>query len=298
MALHTPLFDWHQSHGGRLVEFGGWMLPVQYSGIVAEHSAVRNAVGIFDISHMGRLSFGGPDSLAVIDHAWTNDAAGMKDFQVRYGLVCNENGGIIDDVLVYRWPYGWAMVVNAANRLTVVDQLKKYIAGKQCQLEDQTEKTGMIALQGPDAVEIAADLFEADIKSLKYYYAAATKCRGENFSGQSNRVYRRRRHRSHDGRNPDRRVMGGVCETGGRAVRIGCAGYAAVGGGDAFVWPRTECGYRPISGRPRLGGQTCQRRFCRQAGDDATKSRADAKTCGLGFGRQPGRSRRFKSSCR
>lgn len=178
MALHTPLFSWHQSHGGRLVEFGGWTLPVQYSGIVAEHQAVRSNVGIFDISHMGRLSFNGSDAQAVIDHAWTNDAAGMKDWQVRYGLFCNEDGGIVDDVLVYRWPYGWAMVVNASNRLAVVDRLNGYLAGKACQLQDQTTTTGMIALQGPKAVDLAADLFDVDVKAIKYYYAMATRCRG------------------------------------------------------------------------------------------------------------------------
>lgn len=179
MALHTPLFDWHSSHGGRIVEFGGWSLPVQYSGIVAEHTAVRTAAGLFDISHMGRLSMGGPDTLGVIDHAWTNDAAGMADFQVRYGLVCDEQGGVLDDVLVYRWPYGWLMVVNAANRLTVRERLQTYAVGKQCQINDQTESTGMIALQGPKAVDMAADLFEHDVKAIKYYHAAATRCRGQ-----------------------------------------------------------------------------------------------------------------------
>src|SRR4051794_37986046 len=116
MPLRTPLYDWHIAHGGRMVEFCGWNLPVQYTGIVAEHTAVRTAAGLFDISHMGRLSFGGADALSVIDYSWTNDAASMKEGQVRYGLFGNEAGGVVDDILVYRWPYGWAMVVNAANR--------------------------------------------------------------------------------------------------------------------------------------------------------------------------------------
>ena len=84
--------------------------------IIEEHKAVRTAAGLFDISHMGRLSFGGPDALALIQHVYTNNAATHEGLQVRYGLVCNEQGGIRDDVLVYRWPYGWAMVVNASNR--------------------------------------------------------------------------------------------------------------------------------------------------------------------------------------
>ena len=93
-GLRTPLFDWHVAHGGRMVEFGGWELPVQYVGVVAEHQAVRTSAGLFDISHMGRLSFGGPDAMALIQHVYTNDAATMTDGQVRYGLICNENGGV------------------------------------------------------------------------------------------------------------------------------------------------------------------------------------------------------------
>src|SRR3982751_2673138 len=116
MPLRTPLYDWPASHGGRLVEVGGWDMPVQYGGIVDEHQAVRTGAGLFDISHMGRLSFAGPGALDLIQHVWTNDAAKLKDFQVRYGLVCNDTGGVKDDALVYRWPYGWSMVVNASNR--------------------------------------------------------------------------------------------------------------------------------------------------------------------------------------
>ena len=130
MALRTPLYDWHVAHGGRMVEFGGWDMPVQYTSIVEEHQAVRTAAGLFDISHMGRLSFGGADALALIQQVYTNNAATMKDGQVRYGLVCNEQGGIRDDVLVYRWPYGWAMVVNASNRDKIVDWLDQHKGGR------------------------------------------------------------------------------------------------------------------------------------------------------------------------
>ena len=120
MGLRTPLYDWHLAHGARMVDFGGWDMPVQYTTIMEEHTAVRTAAGLFDISHMGRLSFAGPDALALIQHVYTNDAATMKDGQVRYGLICNERGGVRDDVLVYRWPYGYAMVVNAGNREKIV----------------------------------------------------------------------------------------------------------------------------------------------------------------------------------
>jgi aminomethyltransferase len=178
-GLKTPLFDWHVAHGGRIVEFGGWQMPVQYSGVVAEHLAVRSGAGLFDISHMGRLSFGGPDALALIQHVWTNDAASMVDGQVRYGLVCNDQGGIHDDVLVYRWPYGWTMVVNASNREKIVDVLDREKSGKDVQILDQTTTTGMLAIQGPKAIALCAGLFEFDAGTLKYYHAAPSRCRGQ-----------------------------------------------------------------------------------------------------------------------
>ena len=91
----TPLFDWHTAHGGRMVEFGGWEMPVQYRGIVDEHQAVRKAAGLFDISHMGRLSFQGDDSLRLLDQLLTCRVDNLVDGQVRYGLVCNQNGFIL-----------------------------------------------------------------------------------------------------------------------------------------------------------------------------------------------------------
>jgi glycine cleavage system T protein (aminomethyltransferase) len=177
--LRTPLYDWHLAHKARMVPFGGWDMPVQYTGIVAEHKAVRTWAGLFDVSHMGRLSFGGPGAEALIQHVWTNDAATMKDMQVRYGLVTNDRGGIRDDVLVYRWPYGWAMVVNASNRLKIVEHLEAHKGGRDVQIMDQTTATAMLAVQGPKAVELCRDLFDADPSSLKYYFAAPTRCRGQ-----------------------------------------------------------------------------------------------------------------------
>jgi aminomethyltransferase len=179
MASRTPLYDWHVAHGGRMVEFGGWDMPVQYTGIVEEHQAVRTAAGIFDISHMGRLSFAGPGALDLIQHVWTNDATGLKDFQARYGLVCNEQGGIRDDVLVYRWPYGFAMVVNASNRTKIVEWLRTHQGSRDVQLTDQTPTTAMVAVQGPRALELCKGLTEADAGQLAYYHAAATRYRGK-----------------------------------------------------------------------------------------------------------------------
>jgi aminomethyltransferase len=179
MASRTALYDWHLSHGARIVDFAGWDMPVQYESIAAEHQAVRSAAGLFDISHMGRLSFGGPDALALIQHAYTNNAATLKDGQVRYGLVCNDQGGIRDDVLVYKWPYGYAMVVNASNRAKIVGWLEETRAGMNVQVNDQTMDTVMIAVQGPRAIELCRGLTDADAGKLSYYFAAPTRCMGQ-----------------------------------------------------------------------------------------------------------------------
>jgi aminomethyltransferase len=163
-----------------MVEFGGWDMPVQYGSIVEEHHVVRAAAGLFDISHMGRLSFGGPDALALIQQVYTNNAATMKDGQVRYGLICNERGGIRDDVLVYRWPYGWAMVVNASNREKIVDWLGQLKGGRAVDIVDQTTTTCMIAIQGPQALALCRGLTDADAEKLGYYHATPTRYRGKD----------------------------------------------------------------------------------------------------------------------
>jgi aminomethyltransferase len=179
MGQRTILHDWHASHGARMVDFGGWDMPVQYSTIIEEHTAVRTAVGLFDVSHMARLSFGGPDALNLIQKIYTNNAATMKDGQVRYGLICNDQGGIRDDVLVYRWPYGWSMVVNAGNRTKIVDWINASKGSLNVQVEDQTLTTCMIAVQGPKAVAICSGLTDVDPSTLSYYHAAATRCLGQ-----------------------------------------------------------------------------------------------------------------------
>jgi aminomethyltransferase len=179
MALHTPLFDWHVARGARMVEFAGWDMPIQYTGIVEEHTAVRTGVGLFDVSHMGRLSIGGPDALAFIQKVITSDAAPLKDGQARYGLVCNAAGGIRDDVLVYRWSYGWTMVVNASNRTKIVDWLAEQKGALNVEVRDQTTSTCMIAVQGPKALALCHTLTDVDPATLAYYHAAATRCMGQ-----------------------------------------------------------------------------------------------------------------------
>src|SRR5262245_53807907 len=110
--LKTACHDWHVAHGGRMVDFAGWDMPVQYSTIIEEHQAVRRAAGLFDIAHMGRIEFTGPDACRFLDHLVTNDVTKLQVGQIRYALVTNEHGGILDDVLVYRFPDRYLLVVN------------------------------------------------------------------------------------------------------------------------------------------------------------------------------------------
>ena len=179
MPSRTPLYERHVARGARMVDFAGWDMPVQYTAIVEEHSAVRGGAGLFDISHMGRLSVGGPDALDFLQHVFTNNAATMADGQVRYGLVCNEAGGVRDDVLVYRWPYGWSVVVNAGNRDKIVAWFAERKGTRNVTVEDRTAATCMIAVQGPKAIALSGGLTELDAGTLRYYHAAPTRCLGQ-----------------------------------------------------------------------------------------------------------------------
>jgi aminomethyltransferase len=179
MSNRTALYDWHSGHGARMVDFAGWDMPVQYTSIVEEHQAVRTAVGLFDISHMGRLWFPGASAVDLVQKVFTNNAATLKEGQARYGLICNENGGILDDVLVYGWPDGRGMVVNASNREKILAWIERHQGSRPPAIQDQTRESCMIAVQGPKAWEIARGVTPAAIESLPYYYATRTTYRGK-----------------------------------------------------------------------------------------------------------------------
>ncbi|MCH8924122.1 MAG: glycine cleavage system aminomethyltransferase GcvT, partial [Planctomycetes bacterium] len=178
---HTPMFDWHAGHGGRMVDFAGWSMPVQYASIVAEHTATRTAAGLFDISHMGRLRFDGAGAGEFLDSLLTRRVLGMSTGQIRYSLMCNAEGGILDDVLVYRIeegagvPYYW-LVVNAGNRAKIVDWINGHLEGaSDVEFSDLTETTAMIAVQGPAALDILRPLVKHDAAEMKYYTACETE---------------------------------------------------------------------------------------------------------------------------
>lgn len=172
--LRTPCFDWHVAHNGRMVEFGGWEMPVQYSSIVSEHHAVRRAAGLFDIAHMGRLRFRGPDAAKLLRHLVTNDVHRLEVGQIQYALVTNEAGGILDDVLVYRFPDFHLLVVNASNRLKIVDWIEQHRAGFNATIEDLTASQFMLALQGPKAEKLLQPLAGTDLSKIAYYHGTQT----------------------------------------------------------------------------------------------------------------------------
>lgn len=180
----TPLHDWHASHGGRLVDFAGWSMPVQYRSIVAEHQATRTAAGLFDVSHMGRLRFDGPGAAEFLDRLVTRRVCDQPPGRVRYALVTNHAGGILDDVLVYHLADGAAqpyylMVVNAGNRAKIVAWIKPRLADAPgVSFADATRDWAMVAVQGPRALGITQPLVEERLDRLKYYHASEARIAG------------------------------------------------------------------------------------------------------------------------
>ncbi|HEY3393191.1 MAG TPA: glycine cleavage system aminomethyltransferase GcvT [Lacipirellulaceae bacterium] len=179
----TPLHDWHVAHGGRMVDFAGWSMPVQYTSIADEHNATRNAVGVFDISHMGRLQFLGPQVAQFLDSVVTRRVVDLKPNQIRYALLCNEEGGILDDVLVYGEARDrsrpFSMVVNASNREKIIAWIRS-LAPASISLRDETVRTAMFAVQGPKAIGVMQKIVETEtpIASMKYYTGACGRIDG------------------------------------------------------------------------------------------------------------------------
>jgi aminomethyltransferase len=154
---HTALYAQHVALGGRMIPFVGWEMPVQYKGIVEEHHAVRQRVGLFDVSHMGRLEVTGPDAASFLRSLVTYDIAGLAVGEGHYTVVCQEDGGILDDVYVFRLaPAGeqrFLMVVNSANADRIRDWAQRHLAPSlRATMEDRQAETVMLALQGPEAV--------------------------------------------------------------------------------------------------------------------------------------------------
>jgi glycine cleavage system T protein (aminomethyltransferase) len=165
----TPLYEEHKALGARLVDFAGWEMPVQYEGIKAEHEAVRNEVGLFDVSHMGEVVFRGPRAEEAVQRLVTRDVSRLALGQAGYAAVCYESGGTVDDVLVYRTPDGFLIVVNASNREKDVAHFEENVSDLDVEVVDESDDWALLALQGPRAVELLQPRTEMDLSSIKYY---------------------------------------------------------------------------------------------------------------------------------
>ena len=159
----TPLYDCHVAAGGRIIDFAGWDLPVQYSGVLDEHATVREAVGLFDVSHMGELLITGPDALAAVNRIVTNDVSKLVDGQAQYTAVCTPDGGIVDDMIVYRVSAAEIFIcVNASNRDKDYAHYREHLTG-DCVLEDQGDRWAQLALQGPRSPETLSAVLGVDL---------------------------------------------------------------------------------------------------------------------------------------
>jgi len=169
VGIKTPLYDRHAALGANIVPFAGYLLPVQYSGVIEEHEAVRGKAGLFDVSHMGEILVYGRDALRNINKMFTNDFTDMQDGMVRYTLACNERGGIVDDLLVYRFSEERYMAVpNASNRRKVFDFISGYLSG-DTMAEDLSDGYAQIALQGPRSLDVLSRLAAGSDIPAKYY---------------------------------------------------------------------------------------------------------------------------------
>lgn len=172
MLKRTPFYDFHLKAGGKMVDFAGWEMPILYRSIVDEHHQTRNSGSIFDVSHMGRIRFSGPDTLKFLDKLLSRKVVDQKVGQSRYALVCNDSGGVMDDVIVSRDLKDWLIVCNASNR----EKLLKHFRDVRTKFDldfdfnDQTESTGMVAIQGPKVIDRLADVLGEELKEIKRYH--------------------------------------------------------------------------------------------------------------------------------
>lgn len=170
----TALYDWHVAHGGRMVDFAGWELPVFYeSGAIEEHHATRNSVGLFDIDHMGQLDIRGPDALALVDHLVSSDIRTTPMGGAKYGLLCHDDGTVIDDVITYRLADEHLMVVvNASNRDTDAAWFTEHSTDFDVTVTDSSDSLAMIAVQGPNAVALVDAVTDTDVGAVERFGSA------------------------------------------------------------------------------------------------------------------------------
>jgi aminomethyltransferase len=177
----TPLHDLHRELGARMVPFAGYEMPVQYESIIEEHRTVRRGVGLFDLSHMGELAVRGEEAVAFLRYAVVSDPGAMDVGQAQYSMLCDDDGGVIDDLIIYRLAEQRFMVVcNASNRFAVIDQLMTLLGDGDlaAEVEDRSDATGLVAPQGPRAAPLLARLTELDLDLIRNYHFAEGEIAG------------------------------------------------------------------------------------------------------------------------
>ncbi len=174
----TPFYQYHVDAGAKIVEFAGYLMPVQYEGITAEHLAVRENLGIFDLSHMGEFVVTGNDALAFLQKTTTNNVAKLEIGDIQYSCMPYPEGGIVDDLLVYRTgEQEYFLVVNASNLQKDFDWLNSHIEG-DVKLDNQSDDFGLIAIQGPNAQKMMAELTDIDLEAIRFYTCVTAKVAG------------------------------------------------------------------------------------------------------------------------
>jgi len=169
----TPLYESHCQLGGKLIDFGGWELPVQYTGIIAEHERVRKSAGLFDVSHMGEISVKGQDAEKYIEKLVTNSIVKAKEFQIVYSPMCYPDGGVVDDLLIYKYSNeNYLLVVNASNTEKDFLWMKENLEG-QVIIENVSDSYVQLAVQGPKAEEILQKLTDVKLQDIKFYHFLA-----------------------------------------------------------------------------------------------------------------------------
>jgi aminomethyltransferase len=166
----TPLRAVHEGLGATMTPFAGWLMPLRYAGEISEHQAVRNAAGMFDLSHMGEIAVTGPGAPAALDYALVGRLSALAPGRARYTMICAPDGGVLDDLIVYRLAdEEYLVVANAANTATVTAALRDRAAGHDAQVRDETAEYALIAIQGPHAARILAPLADIGLDGVKYY---------------------------------------------------------------------------------------------------------------------------------
>ncbi len=179
MLKRTPLYESHSAIGAKIVDFAGWEMPVQYSGPIPEHMAVREAAGLFDVSHMGEVEIIGADALELVQRLTTNDVSKLADNQAQYSILTNEQGGVIDDLLVYRINAEYfLLVVNAANSGKDFAWIKQHAASLNVEAKDVSAAYALLALQGPRAELILQELSDHMLDHIPYYWSQKVKVDG------------------------------------------------------------------------------------------------------------------------